>query len=305
MEKYCVYCFIDGMGSPYYVGQTKNLKRRELQHKYCIKSKKSKYYNDLKYRKARKLIREGVPFTMIPLLENLSAEEANKKEEELIAFWRGRTTLYNLTDGGYGRRGYKASAETRKKISEAKKGTKRPHTEETKRLISERKKGKPLSDNHKKALKKAWETREPLSEVSHEKASKTSRGKINIKVVTVYAPDGTEYQTHKGVSDFCREHDLSCPLLLKVIDGKRHHHRGWTVVEKDPTNPRYTKEYTKRKSLTPRTRIKIYKVLSPDGKIYETSQGVSAFCREHGLTVTTLIKVLKGKASHHKGWRKP
>jgi hypothetical protein len=55
------------------------------------------------------------------LFNNLSEECANKKEKELISFYRSKNRKhgYNLTEGGYGRSGFKLSQEAKEKISKA------------------------------------------------------------------------------------------------------------------------------------------------------------------------------------------
>lgn len=66
-------------------------------------------------------------------------------EKELIAYY-GRENLTNGTDGGEGTSGFFPDEETRKKLSIARRGEKnhqfgKPHSEETKKKISESKKG--------------------------------------------------------------------------------------------------------------------------------------------------------------------
>jgi len=62
------------------------------------------------------------------LFENLTFEEANKKEKQLISLYKtnccryGNKYGYNSTDGGDGQYGHKMSLEARKKLSENHKG---------------------------------------------------------------------------------------------------------------------------------------------------------------------------------------
>lgn len=62
------------------------------------------------------------------LYDNLSWEDACKKEKELIAFYGridlGTGTLVNLTDGGEGTLGHKHTEETKEKMSKTRKGRK-------------------------------------------------------------------------------------------------------------------------------------------------------------------------------------
>ncbi len=62
------------------------------------------------------------------LYDNLSWEDACKKEKELIAFYGridlGTGTLVNLTDGGEGTLGHQHTEETKEKMSKTRKGRK-------------------------------------------------------------------------------------------------------------------------------------------------------------------------------------
>jgi len=46
-----------------------------------------------------------------------------------------------------------------------------------------------------------------------------------------------------------------------------------------------------------------FRLISPDGELIE-GRNIKAFARQHGLNSGNLYSVLKGTASHHKGWRK-
>lgn len=48
---------------------------------------------------------------------------------------------------------------------------------------------------------------------------------------------------------------------------------------------------------------KPFNLTSPEG-VQVTGAGLSEFCRTQGLQVSSLSRVLSGKASHHKGWTK-
>lgn len=49
--------------------------------------------------------------------------------------------------------------------------------------------------------------------------------------------------------------------------------------------------------------IKRFKIISPTGETFITTEGMVKFCEEHGLTPSLLHKTIVGKRSHHKGWK--
>ena len=71
--------------------------------------------------------REGYGWEIRILREGMTSQEAYALEMETIAFY-GRENLVNLSDGGDGNRGHKASAETRAKMSAALTGRKMPRS---------------------------------------------------------------------------------------------------------------------------------------------------------------------------------
>ena len=94
-------------------------------------------------------------------------EDENTLNALEIQYIRQLQPKFNFTDGGDGVSGFQHSKETRRKLSEAKKGQNNPmfgkkHSEETKRKMSEANKGennpnwgKAFSDEHKKKISEA------------------------------------------------------------------------------------------------------------------------------------------------------
>ena len=117
MEKYYVYLHLNKINGKKYYGITSedNPEKRW---------KKGYYHNNHFQNAINKYGWEN--FEHIIIAENLSKKEAELKEQELIL--RNKTNNqafgYNLTSGGEGVSGYKFSEESRKKMSEARKGEK-------------------------------------------------------------------------------------------------------------------------------------------------------------------------------------
>ena len=87
------------------------------------------------------------------LYENLTKEEAEQKEKELIKKYKTNQEEYgyNMTSGGKGAPNCTKTIETREKLSKANIGKK--HTEETKKKLSKASKGRHLGGKSPRARK--------------------------------------------------------------------------------------------------------------------------------------------------------
>ena len=134
--------------------------------------------------------------------------EAWECEIELIAFYGRKCdggTLLNKSTGGPGSTGNSHSGETRTKISKA-------HTGRT------------------------------FSEESRAKMSRAHTGMMGAACPSsrhwlVTCPDGQILSLH-GLNQFCREKGLNRGHLSAVANGKRSHHKGYTVEKIEGENAR-------------------------------------------------------------------
>jgi hypothetical protein len=164
--RFYTYAYLRVDRTPYYIGKGKGRRLYE-KHQKGISVPKDKS-------------------RIIYLKQNLTEEEAFKHEKYMIVvFGRkdlGTGILHNKTDGGDGASGYVFSEETKRKLSEAKKGKK--HSEETRRKQSERMKGENNLNYGKSPYE---ETRRKRSEAnkgkkhSEETRRKQSEAKKGIK----------------------------------------------------------------------------------------------------------------------------
>jgi group I intron endonuclease len=217
---YLVYVIVDENNNPFYIGQTKNLKRRVKRHFSDAKNKTYDYYV---CRKIGKFLEENKEIGFDIIEDNIDKENIDKKEIEYIKrFKELGYKLCNLTEGGQGY--YSFTEEQRKRAVKNRIGLKR--SKETRRRMSESQTGRKFSKEHKEKLSAARKKRTTKPE-TRLKASQTSKGKINIKKYLLIDPDGNKYITEEGLSKFCEEHNLTTTNMHKVIQGKRKHHKGW------------------------------------------------------------------------------
>ena len=185
-SNYCVYQHTSPSGKVY-IGITNNVKRRwGCNGIHYMNKRKNGQFVQQSF--ARALLKYGwINFKHEILFDNLSKEEAQAREIELIASYKKQGLSYNIANGGEGVSGIKHpplseerraqisafmkehhpmkgkhhTEEAREKISQAGKGRKMP--EEWCRKLSERMTGKPLSEaakqklrEHKKAHPEEW-----------------------------------------------------------------------------------------------------------------------------------------------------
>lgn len=212
-----------------YVGQTTNVQKRFALHLFHSKNGRATTYKE-------KWINTLVNSGQKPVLEIVwegSPSLLDRKEFEFIALYKAfGAKLTNATLGGTTTRGRVCSEETKRKLSEMFKGKcLRPpisdaerlaisirqkgfkHTEESKRRVSESKKGKPS----------LWSTVEMPTEMKDKWHAKA----LALSKITIAIKDGVEYQ-YASRAEAARQLQCSPGDILKVINGKRNHCKGYT-----------------------------------------------------------------------------
>lgn len=221
--RYYIYALVDSLKRPFYIGKTNNPSRRKKRHIYDA----TKYsFNYPVHNKIRKILREGLSLDIEIIEDDLAENIVDEREQYWIKEYRKNHSISNIANGGEGGKG--TTKETIEKIRQHNTGQKR--TEEAKTKMSNARKGIKFTEEHKKNLSKARKKRITKKETK-EKCSKTSKGKINIKKYKLIDPQGVVYYTEKGLSDFCRNHQLTPANLMKVLSGKRKHHKGWRIEQ--------------------------------------------------------------------------
>jgi group I intron endonuclease len=183
-----IYKVTNKINGKEYVGQTvKSLKQRKQKHISDV----TKQRNNFHFHNAlRKYGSDNFTWKILQKCDII--EELNKLEIYYIGLYNTFEKGYNLTLGGGGNLGYKASEETRKKMSENKKGSKnhfygKTHTEETKKKIYETAIGRIPSEETRKKMSKSHkdfkhseESKRKMSELALGRIpSKKTRGKLS------------------------------------------------------------------------------------------------------------------------------
>lgn len=149
--KFCVYCHINKINGKRYIGQTCDLKER-------WRCKGKNYFASVKFFNAIKKYGWD-SFEHIVLYENLTLEEANRIEEELIEKYDTIKNGYNIKSGG---ENSVMSEESKKKMSETLKKGYVEHPER-KEKISKARKGWRMSEEHRKKISEANKGRPHIS----------------------------------------------------------------------------------------------------------------------------------------------
>jgi len=182
-----------------YIGQTSlTLDARKAKHESMRNLTGFYFHNALAY--------YGIDsFSWKQLCECATKEEMCEKEIYYIDKYKSNVKEfgYNLTPGGDTMLGYRHRESSKKKMSEAHKGQKNPHTEEWNKKIGDAQRG---SKNH------AWGKVGPKSPLAK-------------KYLIIY-PDGEE-KTIKGLTHFCRQANLSTTYMCEVAKGKRKQYKGY------------------------------------------------------------------------------
>ena len=229
--EYYTYAYLREDKSPYYIGKGKGNRAYRRRDK-GIKPPKDK---------SRILI----------LKQNLTEEESFRHEVYMIAvFGRkdlGTGILHNRTNGGEGSSGAIRSDEWKRKQRE------RTLSEEHKEKISQSNKGKTRSeetrmkltglvrsDETRKKMSEAKknmsdETRKKISEKNKNPSEETRRKKseCNLKYnYKIYSIEESKIYETNNLNAFCKDNLLFRPNIMKTLNGKRKHHKGFVLLEK-------------------------------------------------------------------------
>jgi group I intron endonuclease len=213
-----------------YVGQTERTAEVRWQE-HCSQTSRRSHFD-------RAVNLYGPQAFSLTILEEVDNSLLSEREVYWIAKLRTFTDPevgFNSTPGGEvvpRQKGRKRSEETRRKISESKKGKSwGKHTEAQKKALSDMKKGVAFTEEHKKALSEAWKTRPPKTQETREKSRQSMLGK-NSKRYRITTPEGEVVVAEQGLQAFCRARGLSLSVmgaLNAVACGRRPGYKTWKI----------------------------------------------------------------------------
>lgn len=243
MKKYCVYMHTNKVNGKRYIGQTCMSTKQRWGVDGCNYKKSTYFYNAIQKYGWDNFLHEV-------LFDNLTLDEANAKEIELIEFYQTMNDDfgYNLRSGGSGGEfaertkklmseirqgekncwyGKKHTEETKRRMSISGKG--RKFTEEHKRRIAEAHKGKTLTDEHKKKLSEALKGEKSpnfgieRSKETKEKISKAKRG----KAILQYDLQGNFIREWEYMLQISKELGYTRSSIWNVCEGKNKQAYGY------------------------------------------------------------------------------
>jgi hypothetical protein len=152
------------------------------------------------------------------LIENITEADAFAKETEMIGLYgrkdKSLGPLVNMTDGGDGHTGYIM-------------------TDESKRKLSDRKKGMKFSEEHKKRLSDAAKNRMLLNPSdTAAKVNSMAKARRTFTAAILENTFSKERSVVTNVSEFARKNKLHQGHISDVISGSRTSHKKWILIIK-------------------------------------------------------------------------
>lgn len=209
----------------------KHNKTIKMTFAHCAMKANGLYCNSALYERAKQRRRDnmkGKPSTAV-----FSPETREAMRQRMLGTKASAETKRKMSDSHKGKKLPPRSEETRKKMSDALKGRPgikgRQHSEESKEKIRQAIKLNPPSFDKERREAISIRTKENwqngiLGTAQHRE--KLSQGNCK-KEYELLSPSGEIMQTN-NISQFAKEHGLDYSGLYKVVKGKLKSYRGWT-----------------------------------------------------------------------------
>lgn len=244
----CIYLRTNTVNGKQYVGQTNDMKKRDYQWFNTDMVYAGTYITNARNKYGTENFKTEI------LKECDTQEELNQWEQYYIKELNTKyPNGYNLTDGGYGRSGYKMTEEQRLKMCGCgnpmygvhRFGEDNPwygehHTEESKKKMSEAKKGFKHSEESKQKMseerkgEKHWNYGNHWSEETKKKLSQSRKDKTKIYQYTL---DGELVKVWDSQME-CARNGFHQSNVWQCCNGLQKTHKGykWSYTKKEDTN---------------------------------------------------------------------
>src|SRR5260221_829444 len=252
-----IYRILNTINGKFYLGSALNLAKRRREHLHGLRH--NVHHSITLQRAFNKYGEQAFKFEVVELV--LAAFLLIREQIWLDKFRPFDPAIgYNINCVAGSRFGMEVSPETKEKLRQANLGKKQSpetirkrveankdftHSAETKeiiRLIRLDTKRSPESCERSR-ISHLGKTQSPetierrrLSRLGYtpsaESRVKSSVSNANakpMKPLIAVSPDGTEYVVHRGLSAFCKAHNLASSNLTNVAKGKLRHTKGWTA----------------------------------------------------------------------------
>jgi len=229
---YRIDCIPNGK---FYIGSAQNLFQRWVAHQSDLR--KGKHHSRYLQRAWDKYGDDAFTFTVIELVLLPFLLEREQYWLDRTRAYDGRVGFNNSPTAGSSL-GHKHSEESRRHMSESRKGRKMPPRSDEHRAKIAAAARKRMADPERRAAVSRVHKGKTISDEHKASAAAKIRGHKNspetiAKVVAAHAmdfvvtdPDGNEYEVH-NLAAFCREHDLPRRNLLSVAQGRTKQWEGW------------------------------------------------------------------------------
>jgi len=109
--------------------------------------------------------------------------------------------------------------------------------------------------------------------------------------VRVVCPNNKEYGPITNLRAFCREHGINDKNFRSMINGYAKICQGWRLLE----NKHITKDSIKTDRISKISNTYDVRIQSPTNKVFGPISNLNQFCKEHGLSQSSMHDLIKGK----------